>query len=430
MSVRNKPGEGTGGDGWLPAWDSCSRYYTDGMDAAVGVYVHVPFCVHVCPYCDFAVEATPRQSAQEAWQSLEERYVDALIAELRARAPVFSGRVLASLYFGGGTPSLLRPDSLARIREAVFAEFEAVGPVEVTLEVNPSTLERDRLPAFRGESGVNRLSIGVQSFDDSLLKALGRAHAGDECHRTLAAAREAGFDNVSVDLMFAALHQTPAMLDADLDQLEAFAPEHISTYELVLEEHTPFGLAAAEGRMHAYPSDECAEMMERIATRLGQAGYARYELTSYAREGFEAVHNQRYWSREPVLGLGVGAHSTDPPAPDRPFGARLANPRGREEWLRRIVEGRAAAEHEEVLTRDDALGEAFFLSLRRVRGLRCADLLAEFGAPPRALFPDEIEALCSRGLLHEDPDGDLRLSPRGRMLADEVFSHFVRVPSD
>jgi len=400
------------------------------MQASVGVYVHVPFCGHVCPYCDFAVEAWPRGRRAADWPAVEARYVEALRKELDLRAPVFEGRRLASLYFGGGTPSLLRIDALAQIREAVFDRFASGDEVEVTLEVNPSTLERERLPGFREEAGVNRLSVGVQSFDDSVLKALGRAHRADESRRTLAAARDAGFANISVDLMFAVLEQTPAMLDADLDRMIEFAPEHISAYELVLEERTPFGRAQAAGRMHAYSSDGCADMVERIEARLGEAGYTRYELTNYARADFESVHNQRYWRRLPVLGIGVGAHSTDPRRSDRPYGARLANPREREAWLASVEAGRPPAVEEEVLGRDEALAEAFFLSLRRARGLLAEEIRSEFGAWPRALFPAAIEALCVQGLLEERRGGDLRLTPRGRMLADSVFSHFVEPSVD
>jgi len=216
----------------------------------------------------------------------------------------------------------------------------------------------------------------------------------------------------------------------DLDALIEFGPEHVSTYELVLEERTPFGRAAAEGRMRAFPDDLCADMMERIEERLGAAEYRRYELTNYARAGFESVHNQRYWAREPVLGIGVGAHSMDPAGSHRPHGARLANPRVREIWQASLEAGRPPASEETVLARGEALSEAFFLSLRRARGLRAEEIRSEFGAPPRALFPDAIETLCSDGLLEETASGDLCLTARGRMLADGVFSHFVQAVAD
>jgi oxygen-independent coproporphyrinogen-3 oxidase len=394
------------------------------MDSSLGVYVHVPFCARICPYCDFAVEASRAEG--EVWTATEDAYVDGLLAELALRRADFSGRSLASLYFGGGTPSLLRPDSLARVREAVEKAFPpGPGPVEVTLEVNPSSVERERLPAFRSEAGVGRLSVGVQSFDDSVLKALGRAHEAGECRRTLAAARDAGFENLSLDLMFAALHQTPAMLESDLAEALRFEPEHVSCYELVFEAATPFGRAAARGRLPAFPEDDSARMLETIEARLSASGYRRYELTNYARPGYESVHNRRYWQRRAVLGLGVGAHSTDPPAPGRPHGSRHANPRQRAAWSRAVTSGECPLGEEEVLDRRTAMAEACFLALRCEEGLDPSGFEAEFGASPRDAFGAVIEGFLGQGLLDEAPGGRLRLSRRGRQLADTVCAGFV-----
>jgi oxygen-independent coproporphyrinogen-3 oxidase len=395
-----------------------------GEDAnTVGVYVHVPFCERVCPYCDFAVVARPKLDANE-----EARFVDALLAELEARREDFAGLGLATLYFGGGTPSLLRPDALARVREAVLAAFPPLGDcaeVETTLEVNPSTVERERLPAFRSEAGASRLSVGVQSFDDSLLKALGRAHREGEIHLTLDAARAAGFENISIDLIFAALHQTPAMLDADVDATLRVAPEHVSTYELVLEPGTPFGRARADGKLEAYPIDSAADLMERLHDRLGAAGYLRYELTNHAKPGFASAHNRRYWLREPVLALGPGAHSTDPPTSARPFGARPANPRSLADYLARVEAGGPVACEVDVPDRAGAMAEAVFLGLRLSEGLAAGRYEADFGEPPRARFGAEIDALLGRGLLDESSAGDLRLTARGVLLADMVCEAFV-----
>jgi oxygen-independent coproporphyrinogen-3 oxidase len=398
------------------------------MESCLGVYVHIPFCTHICPYCDFAVEAAGRSSGAGSsdWRATEEGYVTGLLAELALRAPTFAGRSLASLYFGGGTPSLLRPDSLARIREAVEAAFPGGSQgVEVTLEVNPSSVEREHLPGFREEAGVNRLSLGVQSFNDSLLKALGRAHKADACRRTLEAARAAGFGNLSLDLMFAALHQTPAMLEADLDEALGFGPEHLSCYELVFEGATPFGRAASAGRLNAYPEDASADMIERIEERLGASGYRRYELTNYARPGYEAVHNRRYWQRRPVLGLGVGAHSTDPPGPGRPHGARHANPRDRRAWLDAVAQGIWPLGEEEVLERGAAMAESCFLALRCDEGLDERAFEAEFGESPRERFGPAIGELLAKGLLETPGEGRLALSRQGRLLADTVCAEFV-----
>ncbi len=389
-------------------------------DPSVGVYVHVPFCERVCPYCDFAVVATGRRKLAG-----EERYVDALLRELERRRSAFAGRRLASLYLGGGTPSLLEPGSIARIIEAVRGAFAADAPIEITLEVNPSTLERSRLPGFR-EAGVGRASIGVQSFDDATLKRLGRAHRADDARRTLSACRAAGFEAISLDLIFGAPGQSVDAFERDLAELLAFGPEHVSTYELTLEPGTPFEAAAARGRL-ALPDEEAVlAMMDRAEARLGAAGYRRYELSSYAREGFEAVHNRRYWERRPVLGLGVGAFSTDPPSPEARFGVRHANPRDLQTYLARAAAGfPAEAAEAEVLDAPTARGEAAFLSLRCARGLDAGRFAREFGEPPRAFWSGPIEELVAAGLLEEQRSGDLRLSPRGRRLSDSVFEHFV-----
>jgi len=387
--------------------------------AGVGVYVHVPFCERVCPYCDFPVVATRALGSE-----LEDRYVEALVGELALRRQAFAGSELASLYFGGGTPALLRPESVARLVAAVRETFPAPGEVEVTLEANPSSLERERLPGFRA-AGVNRLSLGIQSFDDGVLKRLGRAHRADAGREALRAAREAGFANLSLDLIFAAPGQDLPALERDLAETADFAPEHVSTYALTLEAGTPFAKAAARGRLELPDEDLAAAMMERVAARLEAAGLSGYEISSFARPGFEAVHNARYWQRRPVLGLGQGAWSTDPPGPGAPFGVRRANQRSLGAYLTALATGGGAEAEAEVLAEGVARGEAAFLALRTRHGLAAAAFAREFGAEPRAFWRAEIDALCERGLLRESAAGDLALTAPGRLLADSVFEHFV-----
>ena len=394
-------------------------------DTTVGVYVHIPFCERVCPYCDFAVLAAPELSAEQ-----EARYVDALLHELASRSAVYQdatgrGRRLASIYLGGGTPSLLAPESLARIVDAIHATFPHDGPVETTLEVNPSTLERSRLLDFRA-LGVNRVSVGVQSFDDAVLKRLGRAHRVEEAQQTLAACRAAGFPAISLDLIFAAPGQRLANLEADLDRTLEFGPDHVSSYELTIESGTPFALAASRGQLPLPDPDEAIAMLEAIEARLCAGGFERYEISNYARPGFQAIHNRRYWERWPVLGLGVGAFSSEPPSAAAPFGARRSNVRDLRTYLDRIAQQRPpAAGPTEVFDADTARGEAAFLALRGSRGLLAAEFEGEFGQPPRAFFGPAIDRLIEAGLLDEAGGGDLRLSTRGRLLADSVFAEFV-----
>jgi oxygen-independent coproporphyrinogen-3 oxidase len=390
-------------------------------DGTLGVYVHVPFCERICPYCDFAVVRAPALARER-----EERFVAALERELALRLPLFAGRPLATLYFGGGTPSRLRPESIARLVAGVRERVPvAPGALEVTLEVNPSTTERERLAGFRA-AGVNRLSVGVQSFADVTLKRLGRAHRARESAATLAAARAAGFANVSIDLLVAAPGQSLADLDADLDAAAAFAPEHVSAYALTLEEGTPFERAARRGRLELPDDDAAAAMLERVAARLEAAGLARYEISSWARAGCESRHNRRYWERAPVLGIGPGAWSSEPASAEAPFGARRANARSLDEWLARIEAGaEGAPDPPERLAPETARGEAMFLALRTARGLAAGGFAAEFGAPPRAFFAAALDELISAGLLLESADGVLRLTPRGVLLSDSVFARFV-----
>jgi len=387
---------------------------------SVGVYVHVPFCERVCPYCDFAVVAArPLQSRDQT------RYVAALRTELEARAAPYAERELGSLYLGGGTPSLLEPDAVAAIVGAVTARFPAsASDCEITLEVNPSTLERERLPGFRA-AGVNRLSIGVQSFDDEVLRRLGRAHRAGEARATLRAARDAGFANLSLDLIFAAPGGSPDQLARDLDEVVSFAPEHVSTYELTVESGTPFALAQARGQLARAGEDETIAALEHIESVLGAAGLARYEISSHAREGFESRHNRRYWRREPVLGLGMSAWSLLVPTPQAPHGGRSSNPRSLAAYLEAVETGDRSAGSTELHDAATARGEAMFLGLRQRAGIRASAFEAEFGAPPRAFFGQQIAALCDEGLLEERGGGDLRLSPRGRLLADTVAGYFV-----
>lgn len=398
-------------------------YHGAVSEETVGVYVHIPFCERVCPYCDFAVVGV-----RVLDPAREDRYVDALLCELEARRGAFEGRSLASLYLGGGTPSLCRPESIARIADAVHAAFPATGHVETTLEVNPSTVERERLPDFRS-AGVNRVSVGVQSFDDGVLKRLGRAHRAEEAHRTLRACRDVGFPVVSLDLIFAAPGQTVALFASDLAAALEFLPEHLSAYELTLEAGTPFAAAAAVGKL-ALPAEEVAlAMFEGGDAGLEAAGYEHYEISNYARPGFAAVHNQRYWRRMPVLGLGTGAFSTDPASPETPFGVRRANLREPEAYTARVAAGLSGeAEPPEVLDAPTARSEAIFLGLRTRRGVEAIGFTHEFGDSPRGFFAAEIDELVGQALLRESAAGDLQLTARGRRFANDVFAHFVGRP--
>ena len=391
-------------------------------DGRVGVYAHVPFCERICPYCDFAVERAPQLA-----RTREDAYVAALRVELERRSELFADRPLATLYLGGGTPSRLRPESIERIAAAVHAAFPSEGApdLELTLELNPGTTESARLPGFRA-AGVNRLSVGVQSFDDATLKRLGRAHRARDCRAALEAARAAGFENLSLDLILAAPEQRLADVARDLDAALFFAPQHVSVYALTIEPGTPFERALRRGQLVLADEEEVADMLTLAAERLGASGLARYEISSFAAAGRESRHNRRYWERRPVLGIGVGAWSSEPPSEAAPHGARRANVRGLDAYLARVAAGQPAAEGPaERLDAPTARGEALFLALRTAAGLAPEGFAAEFGAPPRGFYGAEIEELVEAGLLDEASDGHLRLTSRGILLSDSVFERFV-----
>jgi oxygen-independent coproporphyrinogen-3 oxidase len=291
--------------------------------------------------------------------------------------------------------------------------------------VNPSTLERSRLPAFR-EAGVDRLSVGVQSFDDLTLRRLGRAHRASEAHATLREARAAGFANLSIDLIFGVPDQDPDRFRRDLESAIAFAPDHVSVYGLSVEAGTPYATAIERGRLALPEEDEVVAMMLELRERLERAGIQQYEVSNFARPGFESVHNRRYWERQPVLGLGMAAWSTDPPGPETPHGVRRTNCRGLDAYLERIESGLLGGdEPPEILDSRTARGEAAFLALRTTRGLAAEAFEAEFGVSLREVFGPAIEELAGAGLLEENGRGDLRLTPAGWLLSDSVFERFV-----
>jgi len=385
---------------------------------SVGVYVHVPFCERVCPYCDFAVVV-----ARPLLPARERRTVDALLRELAARRDAFAGLQLESIYLGGGTPSLLQPDSIARILVGVREAFPGT-PREVTLELNPSTVEVARLPGFR-KAGVDRLSVGVQSFDDATLRRLGRAHRAAQACATLDAVRRAGFERLSLDLILGVAGQDVAAVERDVQAALAYAPDHISAYTLTVEAGTPLAQGVARGSIQLPGEDAVAEMLVAVRSRLSAAGLAWYEISSYARAGCQALHNQRYWRRQPVLGIGVAAHSTEPASAAAPYGTRSANERDFAAWLQRVeADGAARPPQVEHLTRDQARTEVAFLGLRTARGLRAAEYAAQFGKSLREDFGDALEQLVASRHIEISAGGDVRLTRAGWLLADAVCARF------
>ena len=372
----------------------------------LGVYVHFPFCSVRCPYCDFAVD-TRAEIPHDA-------YADAVIAELGARAGWFAGAgPLVSIYFGGGTPGLWRPDALGRVLDAARAAFggPSAGALEITVEVNPGEAGEEHLAALRAR-GVNRLSIGVQALDDDLLAGLGRNHraaAGPDCVR---AARAAGFDNVSVDLMFGIPGQTRDGWRRTLDATLALGPKHVSAYALTVERGTAFGALDRKGRLARPDDDAVAAMLEDARAAFAAGGLAPYEVSSYARDGRRSRHNQLYWALAPYLGLGASAASFRPL--DDGTGWRFSNPRAADVYLRgdppRHLERRSAA---------DLDNEAVWLGLRRADGIDRAAHRARHGRDPMAGREAAAATAATAGWLSID-DRRVTITDAGVLYADEI----------
>jgi oxygen-independent coproporphyrinogen-3 oxidase len=378
----------------------------------LGLYVHFPFCSVRCPYCDFAVD-TRAEITHDA-------YADAVIAEIAARRGWFAGSgPLASIYFGGGTPGLWRPDAVGRVIAAGREAFGAEAlDLEITVEANPGEVDEAHLAALHA-AGVNRLSLGLQALDDRLLVALGRNHDAAAGPAAVRAARAAGFAALSVDLIFGVPGQSLDDWRRAVDGVLALAPDHVSAYALTVERGTAFGALDRAGRL-ARPDDEAvAAMFEHTRAALAAAGLAPYEVSSYARPGRRARHNGLYWAGAPYLGVGASAASFRPLADGT--GWRFSNPRATDTYFASAREGGGSprALHAERRTAADLENEALWLGLRTTDGVDRAAHHARHGVDPLAGREAEARRCATAGWLAID-DARLRLTPSGFLFADEV----------
>ncbi|MBP1729283.1 MAG: coproporphyrinogen oxidase [Deltaproteobacteria bacterium] len=375
------------------------------------IYIHIPFCSRKCSYCDFNSYDNPEISPLE--------YVDLLLGEISATAAGFALQPAATLYFGGGTPSLLPPAQIARLIAAVRQSCGLVDAAEVTLEANPGTITLESLQGYLA-AGVNRLSIGVQSLDDAELRLLGRIHSADAARAAFALARTAGFRNIGIDLMHSLPGQSSAAWQTTLREAIAMRPEHISAYGLTAEEGTPFAAMVARGDMLLPEEDLAVAMFELTAELLQQAGYDHYEIANFALPGLRSRHNQVYWRREAYLGFGAGAHSFSRAAG---YGVRWENPAKLAEYAAVIMAGRGI-DKAAPISRREAMAEFFFLGLRLTAGVDPGRFSEEFGVAAEAAFPGVIERQIERGLMVLE-GGMLRLTSHGLLLANRVMQEFV-----
>jgi len=373
----------------------------------LGLYVHIPFCSAICNYCNFN-----RGLFDEA---LKQQYVRAL---QQAIARQGDGSPADTIYFGGGTPSLLEPSEIGAIIEECRRAFQVTRDAEITMEANPETVTPERLAGFRA-AGVNRLSYGVQSFRDEELQRLSRLHSASRAGDAFAMARAAGFDNISLDLMMWLPQQTVGQWLESVDALIALGPEHASLYILELYANAPLRDTMARAQWSLAPDDDAAEMYLQAMARLDAAGYEQYEISNVARPGRESRHNLKYWTDGEWLGFGCGAHSTR-------RAVRWKNLSSTTEYIAAVVSGGQTAVDRRELTEREALEEALFTGLRLVGGVDVDTVRTRYRADIWTLYGEGLERFREAGLLIYD-GRLLRLSRAGMLLANEIMSEFVSV---
>lgn len=371
------------------------------------LYFHIPFCEKKCLYCDFYSLETAT-----GWDD----FLPALVREIAASGDTGRREPVETLFFGGGTPSLLSVSQLEKILNAVRATFTISPNAEITLEANPGTVEIEKLRGYRA-LGVNRLSLGIQSFREEDLRFLTRIHDREQAHAAIRNARAAGFENLSLDLIYSLPEQTPAQWDETLRTALEHHPEHLSAYGLIVEDQTPLARLVAEGLVAPATAETEARLYEITMASLEQAGYEHYEVSNYARPGFRCRHNLAYWSHKNYLGFGPSAHSfwhSD----DWKEARRWWNIANLRTYCERLNEGKPPVAAGERLAGADLINERIFLGLRS-DGLRIHSLEEDFRFAFRKRQRDLVRALTSEGLAVLE-SGTLRLTPRGYLLCDEI----------
>ena len=372
-----------------------------------GLYIHIPFCRSRCSYCDFATGIYQGE--------LAERYVHAVVDEIaRSRN---TGTLVDTVYFGGGTPSLLTAAQLDLILSSLHRQFEIGSGSEITVEMNPGTVTRDQLRSFRA-LGVNRASFGAQTFDDAELAKLGRSHSSADTLKTFHELRAAGFENVSFDLIAGLPGQTLAGWQQNIEQSLALEPEHLSFYLLEVHSGTPLADHIRRGLQPVPDEDLAAVMYEWMIERAAAAGYEHYEISNLCKAGFGSRHNTKYWTGAPYYGFGCSAHSFDGRA------RRWSNQRDVLRYVENVEQGTSPIVEEQELTDADLRAEALFLGMRMMRGVDVREYNELFGVDLRAEHASELARFREAGLV--EFEGDLiRLTRNGALMSNEVFAAFV-----
>jgi oxygen-independent coproporphyrinogen-3 oxidase len=374
---------------------------------AAGLYLHVPFCSSRCSYCDFATGLYQSE--------LAERYVCALVEEIKASR--FCGERVDTIYFGGGTPSLLAPPQLDRLLVTLHDRFDVDEAAEVTLEINPGSVTEAKLRAFRS-LGINRASFGAQTFDDAELAKLGRSHSVADTLKTFTDLRRAGFTNVSFDLIAGLPGQTLSGWQRNIKQALELFPEHLSFYLLEVHQGTPLAEHIRRG-IQPVPDDDLAGVMYQwMLDRASEAGYEHYEISNLCRPGFHSRHNVKYWTAAPYYGFGCSSHSYDGEL------RRWSNHRDVLKYVETIESGLSPVVEEQQLSQTDVRAEALFLGMRLMRGIDMHAFRESFGVDLRDEYAADLDRFCKAGLV--EFEGDLvRLTRNGALLSNEVFAAFV-----
>ena len=375
----------------------------------LGLYIHIPYCIHKCGYCDFNSHPIKHDEM--------DHYIDALVAEMKHYAKTYSNtNIIKTIFLGGGTPTTLTVCQLERILKECLKELIVAPDAEITIEANPATIDIEQMKSIR-QAGYNRISIGVQSFDKTELKLLDRAHGPEEVHSTIDCARKAGFDNLSLDLMFAIPNQSLSSWESNLDKALEKNPEHLSTYNLTIEQGTAFSKLQTHGKLIMPENEHQLELYKKTIERLTKRGFHHYEISNFARQGNECKHNIAYWENTNTLGLGAGASSYI-------NGTRFKNINLPAHYIRQVKDKKTAIEHTETLEPRQAMGEAIMLGLRLLKGISIHQFERRFQVSFIDLFKNIINALKEKELILIKDDC-LRLSPKGLFLADSVILEFI-----
>ena len=395
-------------------------------DTGMGLYIHVPFCSTKCPYCDF--------NTYQGIENLIPGYVEAVTTELSLWGPVLGRPRVNTIFLGGGTPSYLGDDDLARILQAVSGSFQLFEDAEITVEANPDDLGPDKCRSMLAQ-GVNRLSIGVQSLDNGLLELLGRRHDSSQAVQAFQGARASGFTNINLDLMYGLPRQSMSQWQDTLDQLICLHPTHVSLYCLTLEAGTPFSRWVEEGKLPGPDEDLAAEMYQWARESLADAGYHHYEISNWTVPGGESKHNLGYWLNQPYLGVGPGAHSRlgdyrfwDVSSPrlyaDKVMQWRKSRPQPSASISAQFLEMAIPVGGHEYIDTGTACAETMFLGLRLLDGLDLAEASTRAGADLASVYQPQIKELLELGLL-EQHNNKLRLVSSAYLIANQVFTRFV-----